>query len=413
MDRPLRILTALHSFEPGGVERVALRLVTAWHEQGIDTPLLMGREDGAMRSEWPGLAYRSLAVDGLETGWFETLWMIWHLPRQIRLIAPDVLFCAGNSYAVVAVAMKLRLGRACPPVMAKVSNDLARKDMPWPVQRAYRLWLRIQGRFIDRFVGMADPMREEIAKAMGVDSRRITIINDPAMASRDIDCASADRADWPLSPGGTRFVAAGRLCAQKNFSLLLMAFARIAQRDDRLTIYGEGPERRKLLALAARLGIADRIDMPGHVDGMIAALSRHHLFVLSSDYEGVPAVVIEALAAGVQIVATDCSVSMAALLAEGELGTLVPVGSAEALATAMDAARSRPQDRTAAQAQARRFTVEAAAMAYVDCAAAMTQAVACRSKNCGDPVRPGPARNVPLPISTAVSGMHETIGINH
>jgi hypothetical protein len=68
--------------------------------------------------------------------------------RRIRRHRPDVLFCAGNSYTVVAVTMRLVLGRRCPPILAKISNDLTRADLPAVARPFYRLWLRIQGRLL-------------------------------------------------------------------------------------------------------------------------------------------------------------------------------------------------------------------------------------------------------------------------
>ncbi|MBX9885839.1 MAG: glycosyltransferase, partial [Novosphingobium sp.] len=111
--RPLRILTFLHSFEPGGVERVALRLHQNWTAQGLDARLVLGRTAGAMKRDWPGLAYDVLGNARIPSAGWETLWMILHLPRVIRRVRPDVLFCAGNSYTIVAVMMRLLLGKAC------------------------------------------------------------------------------------------------------------------------------------------------------------------------------------------------------------------------------------------------------------------------------------------------------------
>lgn len=362
MTRRLCILTFLHSFEPGGVERVALRLHQAWTLAGIDSRLVMGREDGVQRREWPGLAYRSLASRWLDPARFETLWLIARLPGAIRRERPDVLFCAGNTYAVVAVAMKLLLGRACPPIVAKVSNDLSRADRK-PVERwLYRLWLRVQGRVIDRFVGMAAPMAAEIGDAMRVGADRVAIVDDPAVSVAEI----ADGATRPAcAGGGVRFVAVGRLVPQKNFALLLEAFAAAARSRDRLVIYGDGPQRVSLTDRAAELGLGRRVALPGHVAPIAAQFRAGDVLVLSSDYEGVPAVVVEALAAGLAVVATDCSVSMASLLGHGTLGSLVPVGDAAALGKEMRAAAQIRPDRSAARAQANRYTVEAAAPAYV------------------------------------------------
>ncbi|MDF8332440.1 glycosyltransferase [Novosphingobium cyanobacteriorum] len=364
----MRILTFLHSFEPGGVERVALRLHAAWMAQGVDSRLVMGRLDGAMRREWPGLQPDVLDSHGIPTAAWETLWMILRLPGAILRHRPDVLFCAGNSYTVVSVAMKLLLGRKCPPIVAKISNDLVRSDLPAPARWFYYRWLRIQGRHIDRVVGMAPPMRDELRVLMAVSDDRIAIVDDPSLDAADIptlaaarDVATAERA----ARKGRRYLAIGRLAAQKNFGLLLEAFARMAGKDDRLAIIGEGGQRKALEALAARLGITGRVTMPGHINPLHGELAQADALVLSSDYEGVPAVVVEALAAGLPVVSTRCSVSMDDMLDHGRFGILVPTGDAAALATAMEDIPTFAYNAAAARAHANRFTVEIASRDYL------------------------------------------------
>lgn len=367
----MKVLTFLHSFEPGGVERIALRLVRRWRELGIDAPLFMGRTDGAMAQDvGRGLAHIVPNAPLATAGW-ETLWMLVTLPRAVRRERPDVLFCAGNTYAIVAVAMKLLLGRSCPPIVAKVSNDLDRRDAPWAARVAYRLWLRIQGRFIDRFVGMEMPMVVEIAEGMHVPSEKVSIVPDPALSEAMI--ARLERPSRPRRTGGRRFVAIGRLTRQKNVALMLRAFRRGARTDDRLTLIGEGPDRAALEALAAKLRLGSRVDFIGYVPEPSDMLHDFDVLLLSSDYEGVPAVILEALAANLAIVATDCSRSMSALLDHGGLGTLVPVGDTAAFAAAIATALEVPQDRARSSAQAARFTIEHGADAYL---ALMAQAAA-------------------------------------
>lgn len=363
---PLRILTFLHSFEPGGVERVALRLHEAWRADGLDARLVMGRTAGAMKREWPGLELEVLGPEAIPSAAWETLWMIFLLPRAIRRIRPDVLFCAGNSYTIVAVAMRLLLGKTCPPIVAKISNDLTRNDLPAPARPFYRLWLRIQGRMLDRLVGMAPPMREEIGTLMRAEDARIAVIDDPSLAETDIQRLTAAREAAKAAPRGPgqRFLAIGRLAAQKNFALLLDAFARMAGPDDSLAIIGEGSARRALEAQIARLGLGSKVRLPGHVSPLDAELAAADALVLSSDYEGVPAVVAEALAAGLPVVATRCSVSMDDMLGGGRFGLLVPVGDAAALAQAMSDIAKLKFDETAARDHSRRFTVEIASHGY-------------------------------------------------
>jgi glycosyltransferase involved in cell wall biosynthesis len=359
----MRILVPLHSFEPGGVERVALRLAAAWAPAGYHPHIVLGRGDGVTRSGAPPLAYDVLEQGAVSTAAFETLWMIARLPGRIRASRPDVLFCAGNSYAVVGAVMKLLLGRRCPPIVLKVSNDLVRADLHPLVRPFYRQWLRLQGRLIDRFIGLAEPMRAEIASAMRVGPDRIAVIDNPVLSRAELDRLAAERDEVERTGAGRRFLAVGRLVPQKRFDLLLRAFARIGGAEDRLAILGEGPERARIEGLARELGIRDRLDLPGHVQPVEPWLIESDCFVLSSDYEGVPAVLVEALAAAVPIVTTDCSVSIRSLLDDGRLGAIVPVRDEAALGDAMDAApAARPAE---ARARARRFTVERGAAAYL------------------------------------------------
>ena len=359
---PLRILTFLHSFEPGGVEKVALRLATAWQDARAEVRVVLGRAEGAMRTGAPALDYEVLQTGSFSTAWCETLWMSVKLPAAVRRYRPNVIFCAGNTYAIVAIVLRLALGNECPPIVMKVSNDLVRRDMPRPLRWLYRRWLEVQGAWIDAFVGIAAPMRSEMREAFRIPDNRIRIVNDPAIDNGDIGQLFARRREAVRRHSGVRYLAVGRLVAQKNFALLIEAFADIASAQDRLTILGEGPQRRALERLAQRLGVGDRVALPGHGD-TLDWLTDADVFVLSSVFEGVPAVVVEALAAGLPIVATDCSVSMSSLLDEGRLGTLVPVGDRTALAQAM--AKPLAACPSCCRMQASHFTIERAAPQYL------------------------------------------------
>jgi len=362
----MRVLTFLHSFELGGVERIALRLVREWRERGIEAPLFLGRLDGDMGYD----VGRDLDMITPRRRWtwlsrWETIWMIITLPGVIRSEDPDVLFCAGNTYAIVAFAMKLLLGRRCPPIVAKISNNLDREDKKWWKRRTYRFWLWIQGRFIDHFVGLEEPARAEIRERLHVSDDRITVIPLPALSRTMIDRARKLRALRRPDETGRSFVAVGRLAPQKNVALMLRAFQRGARAEDHLTIIGDGPQGPELFALAERLGIAGQVTFLGYVASPVELLAGFDVLLLSSNYEGVPAVVLEALAADLNIVATDCSRSMRAVLRDGILGTLVPVRDEAALANAIAEIRSEPDCSQLSLAQAERFTVEHAAGAYL------------------------------------------------
>ena len=189
----------------------------------------------------------------------------------------------------------------------------------------------------------------------------MAIVEDPAIRQADIQPHESVKAP----DAGRLFLGVGRLNPQKDFGLLIRAFASCAQPEDRLVILGEGPERRRLADLAQILGVADQVELVGHVPDTSGWLRRADVFVLSSKYEGVPAVVIEALAVATPIVATDCCVSMADLLEHGRLGQLTPPGDVAALAQAMQQAPLRPRETEAMQAMAGRFTIERSGQAYL------------------------------------------------
>jgi glycosyltransferase involved in cell wall biosynthesis len=147
--------------------------------------------------------------------------------------------------------------------------------------------------------------------------------------------------------------------------MLIRAFARQASPGDRLTIAGEGPERAKLERLARRLRVADRVSLPGHLKSTDELLRDADVFVLSSDYEGLPAVLIEAMAAGLAVVATDCSTAITDLLDSGGQGILVDVGDDAALCEAMRGIRRFEFDPQRSRETAARFTLDNAGL-YLD-----------------------------------------------
>lgn len=141
-------------------------------------------------------------------------------------------------------------------------------------------------------------------------------------------------------------VAAGRLTSQKNFPLLIRSFAKIAEDfpDHKLVIYGQGGLKEELAALAESLDIADSVVFPGYVKNMQEELEKAQMFVLSSDYEGMPNALMEAMALGLPCVSTDCGGGGARFLIEdGVNGLLVPVQNEVAMAEAMKVILSDPK----------------------------------------------------------------------
>jgi glycosyltransferase involved in cell wall biosynthesis len=381
----VRIVVPIHSFEPGGVERVALRLAASWQASGEAVTVVLGRTEGSGRiAEAEGLTYRTYrSIVG--TARFETIWMIVCLYRYLRRQPADIVFCPGNTYTFVCAAVRLLLGRRCPPVVAKISNDLRRTDLPLPARWGYRLWVRAHGWFVARFVALAEPMAPEIVEEVAIAAARVSVIPDPALTAAEFTrLTAAERRKCPND--GAMIAGVGRLVRQKNFALLLRAFAAHAPASDRLLLAGHGPELPRLRRLAAKLGIQERVTFAGHCTDVPALLQQVDIFALSSDYEGLPAVVVEALAAGIPIVATDCSACMDWLTGFGRDGVVVPVSEFDRFGRALAEIRDLPVPSPEGRMRAARFTVENAASTYC----ALFEAVLDESDRCaGRKLRPG------------------------
>jgi glycosyltransferase involved in cell wall biosynthesis len=199
---------------------------------------------------------------------------------------------------------------------------------------------------------------------LGHHSVRIETILNPVVASTLLDTPE-DQGHRPTN-SVPLVLGIGRLVEQKDFGTLLRAFAILrAKRPARLVLLGDGSEARRLQALAQRLGIADDVAMPGEVDNVADWMRRADLLVSSSLWEGLQATLIEALAVGCPVVATDCPGGARETLQDGRLGPLVPVRDSERMARAMIDQLDSPPDPLLLAAGGARFTAAGKAEDYL------------------------------------------------
>lgn len=318
MTAAMTILTYAESLAGGGVERAQLELCRQWIAAGRRVILVIGSTQGPLRGEIPpGIELIELGSDRYPA--------LLALPRHVRAVAPDVIFCPGNYYTGIAAVAKLRLGRACPPIVAKISNAFARADQGAVAAWGYRRWLRRHPAFIDHFVAMGEAMREEAIRVARLDPATVDVIPDPLPQALPSGPA-------PGLPGEPFILGVGRLNPQKRWDRLIESIARLPALH--LVILGDGPERAKLEALTARLGITDRVHLPGHSGDPLAAMRAARVVALTSDFEGIPAVLREALSVGTPVVATDSAVSIRDIV-QLHQGSIVPIADAAALDAAL------------------------------------------------------------------------------
>jgi glycosyltransferase involved in cell wall biosynthesis len=322
-DRADHVLAFAQSMRGGGVERALLRLAGGWAAAGRRVTLVVGSVAGPLAEEIPdAVAVRVLGDPGY--GALRST-----VPAMVREMAPDVIFCPGNHYTSVAAWARLRLGRACPPIAGKVSNALVRPDMGRVEAWGYRRWLRLHSKFLDHVVAMSPGMAAEAAREMALSPDRISVIPNPAALPRP------DAAPVAL-PEGRYLLGVGRLEPQKRWARAIAALPRLADSQVRLVILGEGSLRAELEAQIEALGLEDRVSMPGHAGDPLPAIARAEAVVLTSDFEGVPGVLREALALGTPVVATESSVAVREIISSPALGTVVPRQDGDALVAALN-----------------------------------------------------------------------------
>ena len=357
-----KITILLPDLRGGGAERVNLALASAFATSGLEIEFGLMRERGELLDELSA-AWR---VVDLGAPRVRDLWPALH--RYFRTTEADAVLAAMWPLTGVACLAK-RTARSRARLVVSEHNDFREAPAIKPVEHAL---LRRLGPWIygsaDAVVGVSRGVIDSLQECASLPAERCTVIHNPI---RPVAEAPPEPEDAPLfawwEGARHRLVAIGTLKEQKGFDVLLDAVARLpAEVDARLVILGEGPLRAALEGKVAALGLGERVRLPGFRANPYAFLRRAHLFVLSSRWEGFGNVVVEALAGGVPVVATDCRSGPAEILEDGRFGTLVAVDDPDALAGAVTRALATDHDPEALRRRATDFTPEIASARYLD-----------------------------------------------
>lgn len=316
-----------------GVERVNVTLAKALAQRGIEVDVVVARRDGPYFDELDGkVRVVDLAAD-------RTLASLPRLATYLRRVRPRAVLSAPDSGSLVALWAQWLArvdSRMVVVTHAVLSQSLGRKSAAY--RRTFpRLLHRTYPR-ADAIVAVSEQVKEDLIRVAGLTCARIQVIPNPVVHDRMLDRACAGTAHPWLQEGRSAPVvlSVGRLHEEKNYSDLVHAFARLRrERPARLIILGDGAERDRLASIAREVGVADDVDLPGFVANPYGHMAQADLFALSSRYEALPTVLIEAMACGCPIVATDCPGGVREILEDGRHGRLVPVGDVAAMARAM------------------------------------------------------------------------------
>jgi glycosyltransferase involved in cell wall biosynthesis len=314
-----------------------IRLASGIAERGYPIDLVLARADGHYLGE---VAPPVRIVD------LRASRMIASVPALVgylRTERPTAMLAALNYVNIVSLWAR-RLADVPTRLVVSERNTLSvatRGRSSWRLRLRPHL-VRHFYRWADGIVAVSQGVADDLSHMTGLPRERIDVIPNPvitpalkAMAKESVDHP------WLRSGEPPVVVGSGRLVPQKDFGTLIRAFAKVRKRRDaRLLILGDGPERDLLGSLVDEHGLRSHVQLPGWVTNPYPFLARASVFVLSSRWEGLPGVLIEALYCGPAVVATDCKSGPREILQDGKHGELVPVGDVEALASGIERALS-------------------------------------------------------------------------
>lgn len=371
----MRLALFLSGLTGGGAQRRTLTLAGAFAERGHRVSLLVVRAEGPFRAQVPA-GVEIVSVGGrLLAGPFarwnrpvSVLAATFALERRLRALHPDALLST-SAPANVAAAAARALGHGRYPLITVVNIDheaaLARQ--PAFVRPLFRRIAAAAYRSADAVIGISAGASRSIRTLTGVPAERITTILNPVNVDAIGESARAATPHrWLDDPTIPVVLAVGKLKEQKDYPTLLRSFARArAQRPLRLLVLGEGELLTTLERLACELGVSEHVAFEGFVDNPFAYMARASVLVLSSVWEGLSNVLLEALACGCPVISTDCPSGPREILENGRYGELVPVGDDAAMAHAILAVLDRARESDRLRDRARAFSVDAAADSYL------------------------------------------------
>lgn len=353
----------LPDLKGGGAERRMLTLATRLQAKGYQVEFVLMQQQGELLADVPDV----IPVACLHAP--RTRHVLKTLRHYLKHRRPRYLIV--NLWPLTVMAVLARLLSPVKPDLAIVEcNNLTeqyRTKGKWFLT-ILRLSIRLTYPLADYRVTVSGGVADQLAALSGIARERFTVIYNPVRAAPQITGGKREQAEAIWQSGtAKRILTVGSFKPQKNHTLLLRAFAQLSkEREAVLMLLGEGALRATIEAEAASLGIAERVRLPGFHADPLAFYQTADVFVLSSNYEGLPNVLLEALACGTPIVSTNCPFGPEEILRGGQDGMLVPMEDATALARAMTAMLDHPSDPAQLRRRAADFSADAYAKRFIE-----------------------------------------------
>ena len=319
------------SMRMGGAERASLNLINEFASRGIRCDLVLIQEEGEFLDD----IHPDVHIVPLGKG--RTLFSGYALRRYLKTFRPQIMIAAQTHVQLLALW-------ACKKAVIKVPlilNEHSTFSTNHPFSSMKGIIIRkLAKRWFPHanvITAVSEGVRNDLLNEFPELEDKTIIIYNPVI-NQSLMEKSMEKIElpWQVDSSIPMILAAGRLVADKNFDLLIRAVATAREtRRIRLVILGEGEEKYNLAHVAQQTELGEDISLHGYTKNPYAWMRKADLFVLSSRREGLPMVLIEAMAAGCKVISTDCPSGPREILQEGKLGILVPVGDTQAMSDAI------------------------------------------------------------------------------
>jgi glycosyltransferase involved in cell wall biosynthesis len=355
-----RIALFAASLRVGGVERLVVNMSAEFARRGYGVDVVLASAEGPLL----GQVHPDVRVVDLKSR--RVFASLPRLARYLRNDKPSALLTLQTHCNLVGILAR-RVVAQPPRVVLSEHNTLATRMNSLTKESLLLHLARYLYPQAQKVVAVSSGLADELKARMGLDAGKVIAIHNP-IVSEELIAMSDAPLDHPWFAAGQPPVvlSVGRLVPQKDHGTLLRAFARLPDhRATRLLILGDGTERARLQSLAVQLGVSSDVAMPGFDTNPYRYMRHCAVFVLSSAWEGLGNVLVEAMACGAPVVSTNCQSGPAEILENGKYGQLVPVGDDAALAAAIGETLARPLPPETLRRRAADFSVAKAADAYL------------------------------------------------
>ena len=328
--RRLRVAFFMHDLSGGGVERMRLALIAELQASGVEVSLVLAAKRGALLPLLP------VDLKVVTLGTTRTIATIAKLARFLSVEQADVLVSSLDHNNIAAMLARRFSGVGTRLVICQHNALSGAQSAGWKYRVVpWVYWLL--HREADGVVAVSSGVADELSVVAGIPRHKISVIYNPVIDKGFFERAGGPaphiwlaRKEYPV------FVFVGRLTAQKDaFTLLAALEMALRRREVRLILLGEGEDEQELRLCAREAGIAHAVAFAGFQINPLPWIRHADALISSSRYEGLGNAIVEALACGTQVIATDCPHGPAEILFEGKLGKLVPPGDVDALAKAI------------------------------------------------------------------------------